>query len=494
MACLPGKAVALDGKASHVTVIFRVLDGKTSWGESLRVVGTLSELGSWSPDEAIALRTDARCCPEWRSGKVHISKPHSGIHEIVLRYKYILDRSQLGEGFVWEDCIPDREVRIPLKPSPPNSPPGVWLISDTAFGSGQTAELVELPNTEDRTFPVAKVWATCSADDEESARAPETTPEPTTIQDVKEVLKSSDGTFKNTYEILGEAPLARGGFSTVWRCRARQGSCCDDRVDLAVKQLDASKLTTRSRRFLFGGSNSSQGEIAIHSSLHHPKILELHQVFQDVDSISLVMEWCQGGDLLEIVLSHRYMHGRGLPEASVVSAGRQLMEAVTFLHGRSIIHRDVKCENLLQFEARGAVSTERAIFKLGDFGLAAWLLPDEVLLEQVGSPSTSAPEVVRGRPYAFAADIWSAGALLYTALAAHRPCDAIPCVDANAGRIHVQAEVNLVGGIWDDTSDDAKTLISSMLRSRADKRPSAKAVLCSQWLVHELVQNSPVET
>ncbi|CAL1137025.1 unnamed protein product [Cladocopium goreaui] len=82
---------------------------------------------------------------------------------------------------------------------------------------------------------------------------------------------------------------------------------------------------------------------------------------------------------------------------------------------RCLLHRLSSTVTLR--EAPQTLALEDCTYKLGDFGLAACVMPDEVLLDQVGSPSTSAPEVVRGRPYGKPADLWSAGAAIYTLLA-----------------------------------------------------------------------------
>jgi len=197
--------------------------------------------------------------------------------------------------------------------------------------------------------------------------------------------------------------------------------------------------------------------------------------------VSLVMEMCHGGDLLDVVLVQRLAEHRGLPELAAASVGKQLLTALAFLHDQSIIHRDVKCENLFMQEPRGSVPLHHATFKLGDFGFATRLLPNEVLLGAVGSRSTFAPEVILGRPYARPADIWSAGAVLFTALAACRPFE--ECGTAlEVARQKAARSLPLVGGVWDDTTNDAKALISALTQPRAEDRPDAARALSCSWL------------
>merc|ERR1719329_841313 len=133
----------------------------------------------------------------------------------------------------------------------------------------------------------------------------------------------------------------------------------------------------------------------------------------------MVLEFCAGGDILQLVRAQKAQHGAGLRESAAMAVARQLLAALVYLHAGNVVHRDVKCENVFQLEDL-SVAPEAATFKLGDFGLAAEILQDEVLHEPVGSPSTAAPEVARGRPYSKPADVWSAGATLFTALAGPR--------------------------------------------------------------------------
>eukprot|EP00913_Durusdinium_trenchii_P023550 g22127.t1 len=154
--------------------------------------------------------------------------------------------------------------------------------------------------------------------------------------------------------------------------------------------------------------------------------------------VSIVLEFCIGGDMLEVMSRHRGKNSKGLRESATCRAMTHMFRALAYLHEQGVVHRDVKCENVFKLEAPNQMTLEDrweadihclapsqdCTYKLGDLGLAACVMPDEVLMEQVGSPSTSAPEVVRGRPYGKPADLWSAGAAIYTLLAGRRPFEA----------------------------------------------------------------------
>lgn len=498
-------------RAEGVFVVFQLEDATTTWGERIRVVGdvTISATGTgWIPEKAALLTTDEEVYPRWRSGEVRLrcdgdaeapigredtwsSAEATRIldaPEVTIRYKYVRDRSRWQQGFIWEDKIENREVTVQLRPGT------VWEVTDSCFNIAVEAKvrrlgMHQLGSVERKvaTPPVAACDAVATAVARVKPRAAvvaavdgdEATTGCRPLQPAQ-----SRGTlvapcsFDDAYEMLSDEPFASGGFSSVWRCRLRGGGRAKSSV-YAVKRVAMSKLSCRGRMHLLGHGRR-QGEIHLHKGLHHPNIVRLLEVFDDTKVVSLVMECCEGGDLLELVLSHREKYGTGLPERGAAVAMKHLFGALAFLHGKCIVHRDVKCENVFQLEARGSVSLEHATYKLGDFGLAMHMAPGQVVLEQVGSPSTSAPEVVLGRPYGMPADIWSAGATLFTALAARRPFEAVTyrqMLDVSA------REVSFCGKPWQSVSIEARDLLEGLLHSSIDMRPTAEVVLAHPWLL-----------
>ncbi|XP_021339580.1 testis-specific serine/threonine-protein kinase 2-like, partial [Mizuhopecten yessoensis] len=117
--------------------------------------------------------------------------------------------------------------------------------------------------------------------------------------------------------------------------------------------------------------------------------------------VYIMMEYAGHGDLLE------YIKLRGaVPEDRAQTMFKQIVYAVAYLHGQKIVHRDMKCENLL-LDCMNNI-------KISDFGFARYFEPSDVSKTFCGSAAYAAPEVLQGIPYHLPShDIWSMGVILY---------------------------------------------------------------------------------
>ena len=95
-----------------------------------------------------------------------------------------------------------------------------------------------------------------------------------------------------------------------------------------------------------------------------------------------------------------------LPEPEIKFIFRQLADAINYCHSNSIVHRDLKLENVLLDESRN--------IKIIDFGFSIVCPFDKKLTIFCGTPSYMAPEIVAKKDYfGPPADIWSLGIMLY---------------------------------------------------------------------------------
>merc|ERR1712008_627169 len=104
-----------------------------------------------------------------------------------------------------------------------------------------------------------------------------------------------------------------------------------------------------------------QQEVAIMKVLDHPNIVRLYETFEDEKHLYLVMEFCEGGDVLDRLLTHGPMQE---VNASVIV--RTLLMTLNYLHTNGFVHRDVKPENIMFKDHRVEVMTSS--LRLIDFG------------------------------------------------------------------------------------------------------------------------------
>merc|ERR1719223_2310864 len=120
--------------------------------------------------------------------------------------------------------------------------------------------------------------------------------------------------------------------------------------------------------------------------MDHPNVVKLFEAFQDRNHVCLVMELCTGGDLL-----HAICQSQHFSETVAAKVTQQMLHAVSHVHGRGVVHRDLKTENFL-LEGSGDVAAQT--LKLTDFGLSCRFEPGQVLTPRVGTCGYLAPEVL----------------------------------------------------------------------------------------------------
>ena len=203
------------------------------------------------------------------------------------------------------------------------------------------------------------------------------------------------------------------------------------------------------------------------TNMHNVKdvhVVRLLEVFESSRHFNMVMEYCSGGDLLQ------YVKSKGkLSEAEAKQIFYQVVEAVKACHSQSIIHRDVKLDNVL-------LNDELTMAKLCDFGVSRTAKRGQRINDQCGTPAYIAPEIIVDQGYdGFYVDLWSLGVLLYALVVGSVPFRASTLPDLHKiilrGRYsspeHLSAEV--------------KDLISSLLQLIPQKRTSLDGILRHSW-------------
>jgi tRNA A-37 threonylcarbamoyl transferase component Bud32 len=197
--------------------------------------------------------------------------------------------------------------------------------------------------------------------------------------------------------------LGSGGMGVVWRAR-------DEMLgrEVAIKEVwPAPHLSQAQRADL---SERTLREARAAAGLTHPAIVAVHDVISQEGRPWIVMDLVMGRSLDQVV-----KEDGPLPPARTAAIGLAVLDALALAHSRGIMHRDVKPANIM-------IARDGRVL-LADFGIATaegeveLTSPDKL----VGSPGYIAPERLRGIEDGAAADLWSLGATLYTAVEGRAP-------------------------------------------------------------------------
>ena len=268
------------------------------------------------------------------------------------------------------------------------------------------------------------------------------------------------GDYKSTYRI--GRTLGSGSYAKVKVGEDRATS-----AKYAIKVIDRSKLTTED-------ADALGMEVATMMRVHHPNIVALREVYDAPKEFVMVLELCTGGELFDRIATLDHYSEKQAAHAFV-----QMNEAIGHCHEHGIVHRDLKPENLLY-----AAPSPDETLKLADFGFAAILNNEASLLRTCcGTPAYVAPEILKGKGYTAAVDMWSLGVILYVLL-----CGFPPFQHENTTKLFKliqRAEYEFPSPFWDAISSPAKDLICRLLVTKGEKRLTADQVVEHAWMSDE---------
>lgn len=128
-------------------------------------------------------------------------------------------------------------------------------------------------------------------------------------------------------------------------------------------------------------------EVFVMKRIHHRNVIRLLELFESENHIMIVLEFVDGGDLLQLVKSKV-----SLSETESKLIFSQIVQGVIAIHGKNVIHRDIKLDNVL-------MSADCMTAKICDFGVSRVAKSGQIIDEQCGTPAYLAPEIIVDRGY-----------------------------------------------------------------------------------------------
>ncbi|SCO67327.1 calcium-dependent protein kinase 6, putative [Plasmodium vivax] len=208
-------------------------------------------------------------------------------------------------------------------------------------------------------------------------------------------------------------------------------------------------------------------EINVLIYLDHPNIIKIFDVYENVDCTYIVMELCEGGELMEKVVKSAIFN-----EDYIKNIMFQILCAIAYMHSNNIAHKDLKPENIL-FKSKGDDT-----LKIIDFGLAELINHTEgVSKTAAGTVLYMAPEVFK-KNFTIKCDIWSAGVIMFFLFSKNLPFCGNTYDEIKLSIFKDEPDYKSLRG---RLSQPALHMLKLMLEKDHTRRPMAAVLLHHPW-------------
>ncbi|CAD5214778.1 unnamed protein product [Bursaphelenchus okinawaensis] len=248
--------------------------------------------------------------------------------------------------------------------------------------------------------------------------------------------------------------LGHGAFAAVYK-----GYQKSNKKEIAVKAIQKKNLN-KAKGLL-------QKEIKILkelSSLKHENLVSLLKCLENTNSVFLVMEFCNGGDLSDYLQIHGV-----LDDVVIQHFFKQIARALEAINKKGIVHRDLKPQNILLCNPphKKDFPIQEIVIKLADFGFARVLGEGIMAGTLCGSPMYMAPEVIMSQKYDAKADLWSIGTIMYQCRVGRAPFQA---KTPQGLRSYYEKNRDLQPNIPSNCPDNLRDLLLRLLKRNSANR------------------------
>ncbi|XP_019881226.2 serine/threonine-protein kinase Nek8 isoform X2 [Aethina tumida] len=241
--------------------------------------------------------------------------------------------------------------------------------------------------------------------------------------------------------------VGKGSFGTATLCKRLQ----DDKL-VVMKEILTIDMDNTQKLSAFN-------EVNIISTLSHPNIIKYLGNFQNNDSLIIIMEYADGGNLGQLINAKKN-NNDVFTERGILTIILEICGAIAYMHLKKIIHRDLKTANIFL--------TQDGTIKVGDFGISKMLNTRSQAQTVVGTPYYLSPEICEGYKYNEKSDVWAIGCILYELACLKRPFEA-PTLPLLVQKITACQYENIPNMY----SKDTQNVIRAILQKNVADRPSA---------------------
>ncbi|XP_066169331.1 serine/threonine-protein kinase Nek5 [Sylvia atricapilla] len=267
------------------------------------------------------------------------------------------------------------------------------------------------------------------------------------------------------YEVIKQ--IGEGSFGKIFLAKGKM-----DNEPCVIKEINLTEMPVKEKE-------ASEKEVILLAKMKHANIVTFYASLQEKSKLYIVMEYCDGGDLMKRI---NMQHGVLFDEEQILSWFVQISLGLKHIHDKKILHRDVKAQNVF-------LSNNGKVAKLGDFGIARQLNSTaEFAHTCVGTPYYLSPEICENRPYNNKTDIWSLGCVLYELCALKHPFQ--------GNSLH-ELVLKICRGRFPPVSPnysyDLRILISQLFKIPPRDRPSINSILRKPFLQKHVLRYLPPE-
>ena len=281
-------------------------------------------------------------------------------------------------------------------------------------------------------------------------------------------------------DFIIEGKLGSGSFGTVYRAERIR-----DNTTYVIKTISIGELSLDEQM-------DAINEVKLLASVESPHVVKYFDSFVESDTLYIVMEFCDRGDLKQLLKRKKNKNENALESTRTWSLFLQICLGLYDIHRQKVLHRDMKTANVfLSKPGNNGGNKKNYLVKIGDLGVAKLLGTSTAFANTVvGTPYYLSPELCEDKPYNDKSDVWALGVILYECLTLRHPFEA---------RNQCALILKIIKGkfppvtVTEDVDEKLVELCNMCLTHDCKKRPSVSDILELNFVQEQLrVYNLPL--